>query len=154
MMTLIAVVKCYDCIMLKTCKNNLVYLFKYSDTHLYEFGLCVLLVILNPFHLFQLKACHNLEPISIIILILGSFIVGLCFGAGVLLNKLEIRFFMARVYWAYTIYTLLTLFPCGLIHEIGLTVSFILQFFSSLFLLWRLGTERLYRLDRAREELQ
>jgi lysylphosphatidylglycerol synthetase-like protein (DUF2156 family) len=153
-LTVIAKVKCYHCCMLKTCKKNLVYLFKYSDTHLYEFGLCAMMFVLNPFHLMQLNECHTINQGSIFLLIGGSLVCGLCFGFGVALNSLNLRFQMARVYWAYTVFTLITLAPCGLSHEIGLVVSFVLQFFSSFFLLWRLGTERAHRLGREQGELK
>lgn len=146
---------CYDLNMWNICKKNLVYLFKYSDTHLYEFGLSVLLLALNPFHLLQLKHCDDIQDFSFYSLIIGTVVVGICFIFGVLLNRLDLRFQMARIYWAYTIFTLLTLAPCGK-HEIGLVVSFTLQFFSAIFLLWRLGTERDHRLRREKEygELQ
>lgn len=133
-------------------KRNLIYIFKYSDTHLYEFGLAVLMLLINPFHLLAVRQCSTLNDGSLLLLMIGSTVSGLCFGYGVLSRRLEIRYQMARVYWVYTIYTLVTLAPCGLTNESGLVISFVSQFASSLLLLWRLGTERQHR--RKHQEIE
>ena len=111
-----------------------------------------MMLLLNPPHLLALKECHIINDGSITMLIIGSVVCGLAFGFGVVYDRLELRFQMARLYWMYTIFTLITLAPCGLTHEIGLIVSFVLQFISSAFLLWRLGTERSHRLSRDQGE--
>lgn len=134
-------------------KHNMITMFKYSDTQLYEFALSILMLVINPFHLLALRQCQALNEGSIRLLVVGTIIQGLCFGYGVVVNRLEIRFQMARVYWAYTLFTLVTLAPCGLTDEIGLVVSFVSQFVSSAFLLWRLGTERTHRRQREQNKL-
>ena len=138
--------------MWKQSKQNLYQLFKYSDTHLYEFTLSLTLLLLNPLHLLKLKECHRLDIGSIRLLIVGTIVVGLCQFYGVIANKLNTRFNMARLYWAYTVFTLLTLAPCGFMHEPDLLISFGLHFISSFFLLWRLGTERHHRLNKSQGE--
>ena len=145
--TWIAKVKCYGCSMWEQGKRNLYHLFKYSDTHLYEFALSLTLLVLNPYHLGALKVTHRLDLGSIRLLIAGTIMVGLCQFYGVVVGKLETRHKMARVYWVYTVFTLLTLGRCAL-EQPDLLISFGMQFVSSFFLLWRLGTERYHRLHR------
>ena len=116
----------------------------YSDTQLYEISLSLLMIILNPFHLLGLVKCSHLDSIMVGILMLLSIIVGATLFAGVLLQKLEQRYFIARLYWFFTLLTIVSILKCG-IHESGLLASFILQFISSIFLVWRLGSEKIYR---------
>tara|TARA_R110001592_G_scaffold39314_4_gene129389 strand:- start:7294 stop:7725 length:432 start_codon:yes stop_codon:yes gene_type:complete len=137
---------------MQTFKKHIVMMFKYSDTHLYEFSLACIMLFLNPPHLLALRSCDAMNSASILLLMIGSVICGLAFGFGVVYQRLEIRFQMARFYWVYTVFTLLSLAPCGFGYEWGLVVSFALQFISSAFLLWRLGTERDYRLNREQSQ--
>tara|TARA_B100000282_G_scaffold198765_1_gene145350 strand:+ start:1534 stop:1947 length:414 start_codon:yes stop_codon:yes gene_type:complete len=117
---------------------------KYSDTQLYELSLSLLMVILNPFHLLGLVSCQFIDSGMVFILILLSIVVGGSLFIGVLLQSLEQRYFVARLYWFFTLLSIVSILKCG-IHEAGLLASFILQFVSSIFLVWRLGTEKLHR---------
>ena len=126
---------------------------KYSDTELYELSLSLLMIFLNPFHLLGLTSCTYMESGMLLILMCLSVMVGGSLFYGVLSHNLDRRYLIARLYWFFTLLTIVSILKCG-IHESGLLASFILQFISSVFLVWRLGTEVIFRkeVDRLKEE--
>lgn len=129
---------------MKRLLENLRATLKYSDTQLYELSLSLLMVVLNPFHLLALVKCSHIESAMVGLLMVMSVLVGIALSLGVLSQKLSQRYFVSKLYWFFTLLTIVNIVKCGL-HESGLLTSFILQFISSIYLIWRLGTEVLYR---------
>jgi len=126
--------------------KNLKTSMKYGDTELYELSLSLLMVFLNPFHLYGLVSCTSIDLGMLLILIFLSIMVGGSLFYGVLSHNLDRRYLFARLYWFFTLLTIVSILKCGL-QESGLLASFILQFISSIFLVWRLGTEVIFRTE-------
>ena len=134
---------------MKRLYKNFIATLKYSDTQLYELSISLLMILLNPFHLLGLVSCTHIDSAMVALLMVLSVIVGLALFGSVLSQKLNRRYLVAKLYWFFTLLTIASIIKCG-IHEAGLLASFLLQFFSSLFLVWRLGLEVVHREVRKR----
>ena len=134
--------------MMKAALLNLKRTLKYSDTQLFELSLAAIMVVLNPYHLMALKGCDTESAhTAVVMMMIGSIICGIMFFVGVAREAVEIRYQMARAYWIFTVFCLISMYHCAatIYVDFGLIASFVLQLFSALFLIWRIGSEIAHR---------